>query len=167
MLAALPCGGSAPKSLCGRGPEVLVEGFRSSDLSDAAALFVRTFNAPPWNDNWSVESAVKRLRDIAETPGSIGVVARDADLVGFALGNLEQSDPTVELNLREMCVTPDRQRAGIGRRLLSALHEVARGAGATRAYLQTARDGDAAAFYLANGYRAAGGQYILVSDEIS
>ncbi len=136
----------------------------ADDLEDLSKLFVRTFDSEPWNDSWTNATAAKRLRDIVETPGAIGVVGREDGLVGFALGTLEQSDAAMELNLRERCVDPARQRNGHGRMLLHELHRAAHDAGASRAYLQTARDGAAAAFYEANGYRAARRQHIYVGD---
>ena len=33
-------------------------------LDELTALFVDTFNAPPWNDEWKTETARTRLRDI-------------------------------------------------------------------------------------------------------
>ncbi|MCA5964178.1 hypothetical protein LC724_32955 [Blautia sp. RD014234] len=36
------------------------------DLASLAAMYVETFNAPPWNDAWTPETAGTRLRQMAE-----------------------------------------------------------------------------------------------------
>lgn len=145
----------------------VVKTFQPSMLSEAALLFVSTFNHEPWNDSWTVETARTRLGDILATPRAVAVVVGASEpeaMLGFALGNLEQADLALELHVREMCVRPDRQRQGFGRALLAGLHEHAAAAGAKRAYLQTASGGRAESFYTGGGYRAAFRQRVFVKD---
>ncbi|WP_110239010.1 GNAT family N-acetyltransferase [Nocardioides gilvus] len=135
----------------------------TTDALDACvALYVDTFNRPPWNESWSVEDAAQRLGDFLATPRAHGVCSWDSDgtLVGFAVGHLERSGAEDHFLLKEMCVDTGAQRRGHGTRLLEALAEQL---GAVQHwYLLTARDSDASAFYERNGFRPAGRMGVFV-----
>ena len=61
-------------------------------LDELTDLFVETFNAPPWNDLWSHESARDRLRDIMRMPNFCGAAEyHEGRLVGLLMGHGEQS----------------------------------------------------------------------------
>jgi hypothetical protein len=38
-----------------------IEGFRRAHLEECARLLVATFNAEPWNDEWTLDTAKKEL----------------------------------------------------------------------------------------------------------
>jgi aminoglycoside 6'-N-acetyltransferase I len=123
----------------------------AEDLDEAAALYVRVFNAPPWRDAWTEESARARLADMWATPGVVGVVSRDENrLVGFALGHVERWYSGPHFYLREMCVEADRQRSGHGSRMLSALDD--RLEQVTALHLLTGRGTPAEEFYRRRGF---------------
>ncbi|WP_049927989.1 GNAT family N-acetyltransferase [Halopiger goleimassiliensis] len=101
----------------------------------------------------TVESARTRLTEILETPGFRGFAAlSEEDLVGAAVGNLEQWDAGRRFSLRELFVDPDVQGQGIGRRLLEHLLERLREASVRRVYLLTSSDGPARSFYESSGF---------------
>ena len=134
----------------------------SEALGACVALYVETFNAPPWNESWNAEDAAQRLGDFLATPRAHGVCSRDSDgeLLGFAVGHLERSGADDHFLLKEMCVRTSMQRKGHGTRLLDALAEHL---GDVRHwYLLTARDSDASAFYERNGFRPAGRMGVFV-----
>ena len=57
-------------------------------IEELTALFVDTFNAPPWNDTWTEKSARTRLRDIIRMPNFFGGAEyRDDRLVGLIMGH--------------------------------------------------------------------------------
>lgn len=61
------------------------------DLASLAAMYVETFNAPPWNDAWTSETAGTRLRQMAEAETFYGICAYEEDvLCGMVLGFAEQ-----------------------------------------------------------------------------
>ena len=49
------------------------------DLASLAAMYVETFNAPPWNDAWTPETAGTRLRQMAEAETFYGICAYEED----------------------------------------------------------------------------------------
>lgn len=127
----------------------------TENVGECARLFVRTFSGDPWNEAWTEADAAQRLGDVLATPRSAGVCALgdDGSVVGFVLGHRERVGAEDHLLVKEMCVAPDRQREGWGSRLLAALRE--RLPDVEHWYLLTLRDGAAAAFYEAHGFRPA------------
>ncbi|MFI2296335.1 GNAT family N-acetyltransferase [Isoptericola sp. NPDC019571] len=124
-------------------------------LEDCARLFVRTFSAPPWNEEWTRGDAAQRLGDMLATPRSVGsvAVADGGDVIGFVLGHRERAGTEDHLLVQEMCVAAAHQREGWGSRLLAALEH--RLPDVQHWYLLTLRDGAAAAFYEAHEFRPA------------
>lgn len=124
-----------------------------ADIPACAALFSKVFSNPPWNENWTPESARRRLADCAATPNFIGVLAEDEpDPMGFAVGYLQHYMDERHYFLLELCVDTQRQRQGIGSALLNELTTLIKAAGANRAYTLTARDTAAQAFYEKAGF---------------
>ncbi len=129
--------------------------FTPGDLDGAITLYVGVFNAEPWNDRWTIETARKRLAETFDTPGFLGVVAvENAEPIGFVAGYREQWFTGGHYYLKEMCVRTDRQRAGIGTRLIEHLERRLRDLDVERVYLLTARGGPAETFYAKRGYWA-------------
>lgn len=137
-------------------PSVDVEICPASEVDRAAIadLFVDAFNGPPWNDEWTAESARERVSDIMDAPGATGHVAfADGSACGFLLGRIERWYSGDLYYLQEMGVDPERRRAGIGTALLTRLTVALRERDVRRVYLLTMRDSPAASFYRANGFR--------------
>jgi len=103
------------------------------------------------DEPWSRASLAQEL----VRPGGIAWVAlADGIVAGFALGVMGGD----VLDVWQVAVDPARQRAGVGRRLVDALHAAAVAPGrcerASRAVLEVRVDNGAAiAMYVACGYR--------------
>lgn len=126
--------------------------FTAAHLDAAARLYVAVFNAAPWHDRWTTATAHRRLAETLATPNALGFALLDDDLVGFVLGHAEPWFDGDHFYLKEMCIRADRQRGGLGSRLLRHLEGALREQGVGRIYLLTAREGPAAAFYEGQGY---------------
>ncbi len=119
-----------------------------ADIPPCAALFSAVFSSPPWNENWTLENAHRRLADCAATPHFIGMIAENEQgPAGFAVGYLQHYMDERHYFLLELCVETSRQRQGVGGALMAALTTRLKEAGATRAYTLTARETAAQAFY--------------------
>lgn len=60
-------------------------------LKELAEMYVETFNAEPWNDKWTMETAGKRLHQMINTEDSFGLIAyEDEKPCGMILGCQEQ-----------------------------------------------------------------------------
>lgn len=131
-----------------------IDPFPEADLEEGARLYRTVFNSPPWNDEWTLATARRRLSEIVETPGYRGYRASlDAELVGVLLGNLEQWYSGEHFHLKELFVRPSRQRRGIGTALIEFLADELRREGVERIYLLTLEDSPARSFYETNGFR--------------
>lgn len=130
-------------------------------LPAATALFVDVFNAPPWNDRWTPETAGRRLQDLLDTPGYAGsaLVGTDGSLVGLVGGYRQRWYDGWHFYLAEMAVARDQQRNGLGSRLvtgfLDGLDDV------DGVYLLTDAGGAAGSFYAKHGFRPARRQSVM------
>ena len=124
------------------------------DIEGFAGLYVEVFNAPPWQDGWSVPVAAERLRSMAAAPRFEALGAyQDGQRVGIVLGNGERWVKGWVLHLREMFIAPHVQRRGIGRQLLAEFERSLKGS-YQNVYLQTGSRVPAHQFYIGCGYAA-------------
>jgi hypothetical protein len=49
-----------------------IEAFEEDHLDESAHLLVSTYNAEPWNDQWTLDTAKKDLTWVMEVPESWG-----------------------------------------------------------------------------------------------
>ncbi len=126
--------------------------FGPDQLDAAARLYMAVFNSPPWHDQWTFDTARRRLADTLATPNALGLAASDHELIGFVIGYGEHWFDGMHFYVSEMCVAPDRQRSGIGTRLLRQLEQALHALPVTRVYLLTMRGGPAEDFYVKNGF---------------
>ena len=133
--------------------DIHIEPFPRENLEAGARLYRDVFNGPPWNDEWTVETARTRLAQLTEMPGYYGYgVTLEETLVGFLMGYTEQWYTGKFFHLKEMCVDPDHRRCGIGTELLAHLVDHLERENVTRLYLFTLRDSPARAFYDERGF---------------
>jgi aminoglycoside 6'-N-acetyltransferase I len=128
--------------------------FTEDHLDDCARLFMIAFNAEPWNDKYTPDTAKKQLHWHLRVPGCVGLVSLNDGVVAFAIGYQEPTDVGDVFNLSIFCVRPDAQRTGIGTRLLRNLEDHLRKIGVNTVYLRTRKGTPAEAFYKKHGYGA-------------
>jgi aminoglycoside 6'-N-acetyltransferase I len=130
-------------------------------LPAATALFVDVFNAPPWNDRWTPETAGRRLRDLLDTPGYAGsaLVGTDGSLVGLVGGYRQRWYDGWHFYIAEMAVARDQQRSGLGSSLLTAFLDGL--ADVDGVYLLTDAGGAAGSFYAKHGFEPARRQSVM------
>ena len=124
------------------------------DLWSCAKLFSRTFTKEPWNENWSTDSAYKRLEHFYDSKGFCGVLAKEDSVSGLVLGNIEPYFFGPIFYLREMCIDVNCQNNGIGTQLLLYIEGALRLKGVHNIYLLTEHNFPAAQFYQKRGYEA-------------
>lgn len=74
------------------------------------------------------------------------------EIHGFAFGNIQYYGIEKHYYLWELCIRTDRQREGVGSRIMTALKERMQAEGVARIYTLTARDTPAHDFYQKLGY---------------
>ena len=135
----------------------------TQDVSVLARIFKECFAAPPWNEAWSDETAIRRLSQFMGTKTCRGAVAFEAErAVGFVLGQIEGWVDGNLFLVQDMCVVSDRQRSGLGGRLLEwLLRDIEPRDRVTGTYLLTDAGSAAEAFYLGQGFKRSGRKVVL------
>ncbi len=110
-----------PTKLAYKMPEELIyEEITEDHLEELAHLYVATFNAAPWNDEWTFETARKRLQQLLHSEDSFGLcVYQGGQLCGAVLGVLEQYFDGPMYNLHEYWVKNEMRGKGIGSKLFA------------------------------------------------
>lgn len=126
--------------------------FEEADLEACVELFVSTFAQPPCGETWEPAVVRERLEQIVKTPGSFGVVIGGSGIDGFALGFSEPWHEGTHFYLKEMCIAHDRQRQGLGTRLMDSLSAGLAMRDTRQIYLLTARGDMSEAFYAKAGF---------------
>ncbi|AFS77766.1 acetyltransferase, GNAT family [Gottschalkia acidurici 9a] len=123
-------------------------------LIKCGELFVKAFNANPWNDNWTVDNAYKRLKDIYSTPNFIGLVYIENDEVkGAVLGNCETWYDGTDYNLKEIFIDVDHKGRGIGSTIIEELESKLNTLNINKIILNTLRAKEVSNFYIKNEYK--------------
>lgn len=135
-----------------------IEAFKVNHLDECAELLVATFNAEPWNETWTLDTARRELTWTMEVPGFGGLVSLNDRVLGFATGYCEPDGRRNIFYLKTFCVRPDVQRMGVGSRLLEHLRGRLGEGGVNAIYLTTKKGTPAEVFYEKRGY--------VVKDEI-
>ncbi|GGM09785.1 GNAT family N-acetyltransferase [Deinococcus aerophilus] len=133
------------------------------EVPAAAQTFVATFNAAPWQEAWTLDTAGACLSDLLALPRASAVGAwEDGQCLGAVLGHDSVKDHGLTHEIRELFVHPQVQGRGVGRTLLTRHMAQAQERGVNSLYLLTARDSPAEGFYVASGFRQARRQTVLV-----
>lgn len=135
-------------------------------LSEVSEFYVKSFNAPPWNDKWTKESATRRLTQMINSEGSYGIVCYlDEEPVAMILGNHEYYYDGMHFNIKEFCVDHSKKGKGIGRKLLEEFTIRLKDMGIDNIYLWTSRTDMTEGFYKKNGYEVID-ELIMMKKEI-
>lgn len=126
-------------------------------LPEITNLFINAFNAAPWNDKWTKESAYKRLSQTMNFPDSFGLVAFENNesknkIAGFILGHKEYYCETEEFVIKEFCVDKNIKGKGIGTKILQELENHLTSKGIKEITLMTLNSPATEKFYEKCGY---------------
>ena len=141
-----------------------IETFTLDHLDDCAHLFMIAFNAEPWNDKYTLDTAKKQLDWHLRVPGCVGLVSVNDGIVAFAIGYREPTDVGDVYQLSIFCVRPDVQRTGVGTRLLNRLEERLDKSEVNTIYLGTNKGTPAEAFYRKHGYEVSEEEIVMSRD---
>ena len=93
-------------------------------LQKLASLYVETFNSQPWNDEWTIRTAKKRLQQMINTEDSYGLCAYENGVMcGAVLGGIEQYYHGRMFNLKEFWVKNGMRGQGIGTGMFAELEK--------------------------------------------
>lgn len=132
--------------------------FKLDYLDECASLWVSICNSEPFNEQWSLETARKRLSETINTPGFVGFALFGNELLGYAVGYCEQWDAGRIFYLKDIVVKTDMQRQGIGTKLIRHLERTLTEMNVKHVYLLA--EPTAEGFYAQNGYQVGGMRYM-------
>ncbi len=126
---------------------------KEPDINNHAALLVEVFSQEPWCENWAIENAHDRLLCYKNAPYFLGLSAiENNELIGFMFGNFEPYQKSSQFIIKEMCVKNEKQRTGVGKKILNELNSLLKKNNSSTSYLLTRKGSPAELFYLDNGY---------------
>lgn len=120
----------------------------NNNLEEMALLYVETFNAEPWNDKWTIDTAKKRLHQMINTEDFYGLCAyREDILCGVILGNMEQFYNGIMFNIKEFWVKNGMRGEGVGTKIFKEFESRLKGKDVNEIILFTSRGDYTEHFY--------------------
>lgn len=127
---------------------------RKTHLEEVVGIYIKAFNAPPWNDKWTVETVTKRLSQILSHEGSYGLVAYiEEKAVSMILGWEEQFYDKVMFEIKEFCTDPTVSGSGIGTKLLQEFECHLKAKGIKQIILLTCKSEATQGYYTKRQYK--------------
>ena len=118
---------------------------------------MQAFNLPPWNDEWTLETARIYMQELLDNKRFIGFTAWENDvLTGFIFCHIRYNWRGDDMTIDLMGVSPDYQRKGYGAELINAVEKYVKENSITCIGLGTSKNAPAFKFYEKLGYKGPG-----------
>ena len=123
-----------------------------SDLEELAKLMVDVYNAPPWNDKWTVETALESLNDISDFPKFFGNVIVDGNkIIGGIIGHIRRYSSESTFYIDEFFIAEKYRGTGLAKELYQTSIKELQQRGVSGAFFTTLKNSQAYNFYLKQG----------------
>ena len=124
-----------------------------SDIRELADVFRIVFNAEPWNDNWTIQTAFNRISIQLSNKNCIGWKAIEKNkILGFVIGYITGLPNGKGFFVEDLCVLPDEQKRGIGKDLIETMEKSIMKIDIKTVITTTAKGLSAYEFYIKNGF---------------
>lgn len=121
-------------------------------IEEMADLFVEAFNAEPWREEWTKDTASKRLQQMINVEDFYGLCAyAEEEMCGMILGCMEQYYDGIVFQIREFCVKNTQRGQGTGGRIYQEFEKRLKTMGITEINLVTTRGQYTEHFYHKQG----------------
>jgi len=135
---------------------------KKEHIKEIAEIYVDAFNSEPWNDEWTIESASKRISQMINCEGFDGLVAYEDDkLIGMILGNHEYYYNGMHFNIKEFCVDLKLRSKGMGSKLFEEFIKRLKSRGIDEVILLTSKTEGTEGFYKKHGFKSFEGMIIM------
>ena len=95
-----------------------------SDIPNASQMLCRVYAEPPYNENWPLERAEKRISAYMSGSNCKGyALIVETQVIGYLFGRINIGAKCSNFYVDEIFVHPNYQRKGCGSMALNALHD--------------------------------------------
>lgn len=123
-----------------------------SDLGELAKLMVDVYNAPPWNDKWTVETALESLNDISDFPKFFGnVIVDENKIIGGIIGHIRRYSSESTFYIDEFFIAEKYRGTGLAKKLYQTSIKELQQRGVSGAFFTTLKNSRAYNFYVKQG----------------
>ncbi|MBP2015202.1 GNAT family N-acetyltransferase [Anaerococcus degeneri] len=123
-----------------------------SDLEELAKLMVDVYNAPPWNNKRTVETALESLTDISDFPKFFGNVIIDGDkIIGALIGHIRRYATELTFYIDEFFISEEYRGTGLAKELYQTSIKQLQQRGISGAFFTTLKNSQAYNFYAKQG----------------
>ena len=123
-----------------------------SDLGELAKLMVDVYNAPPWNDKWTVETALESLNDISDFPKFFGnVIVDENKIIGAIIGHIRRYTTESTFYIDEFFISEEYRGTGLAKELYQTSIKQLQQRGISGAFFTTLKNSQAYYFYVKEG----------------
>lgn len=103
-----------------------IQPITKANIEACAKTFIQSYNQPPWNYQWTLESAIKYLNEYALSAQFVGFALYDnEDIAGAVLAHSKTWWTSNQLFIDELFVSPNFQKMGCGKRLMDCAEQYA------------------------------------------
>lgn len=136
------------------------------NLGDCVSAFLKAYNGPPWNYNWTYEKAKQYLSEYMGCSQFVGFVLYDEEqVVGATFGHTKTWWTDKQFMIDEFFIAGEKQRMGYGKKLIGFCDQYARENQTGSIMLMTNRYMPSYGFYDKEGYTTTE-QYIFMFKQL-
>ncbi|KXO15195.1 GNAT family N-acetyltransferase [Peptoniphilus sp. GNH] len=123
-----------------------------ADLEELAKLMIDVYNAPPWNNKWTVETALESLIDISDFSKFFGNVIVDGNKIfGAIIGHIRRYSSESTFYIDEFFIAEKYRGTGLAKNLYQTSIKELQQRGISGAFFTTLKNSRAYNFYVKQG----------------
>jgi len=128
--------------------------FEKGDFEACTRLLIETYNAPPWSDAWTTETASNYISEFTQHSRFLGfVITVNSSIVGVAFLREKTWIDSNELYVDEFYISPYHQGKGLGKALFAQIEDYAKEKGLASITLLTDKRKPSFQFYQKSGMK--------------